>query len=316
MGTGLLKDFTAINASKANFDDIYIMPDPRAYFSILGALDYIIPDLADPVVRQILTAYSKIHDRRPRVLDVGCSYGINAAVHRFPVNVDLLRRRYASADMAAVSPDELMALDKNFFESWPDIGAADFIGLDISDEAVNYAKQVGLLRDGIVANLEQDRITAAQAKIAGSADVILSTGCIGYVSEKTYTQLLNTMSRPPWIISFVLRMFSYNGFEKVMQAHGLVTERLASATFVQRRFRDQEEMEKTVSTLARLGIDPSGFEADGMIHAELYLSRPAEDVRLASLDELVTVTSGRNRLTGARYVRVETADGPQVALAP
>lgn len=311
-----MKDFPAINASKANFDDIYTMPDPRAYFSILGALDYIIPDLADPVVRQILTAYSKAHDCRPRVLDVGCSYGINAAVHRFPLNVDMLRRRYASPEIAALSPDEVMRLDRNYFEAWPQTGVADFIGLDISPQAVDYARRVGLLQNGIVANLEQDRITAAQAKIAGSADVILSTGCIGYVSEKTYTQLLNAMPKAPWVISFVLRMFSYRGFEKVMQSHGLVTERLASATFVQRRFRDQDEMEKTVSTLTRLGIDPAGFESDGMIHAELFLSRPEEDARQASLDELVTVTSGRNRLTGARYVRVETADGPQVALAP
>ena len=44
--------FGEINSSKANFDDIYSQDDPRGYFSTLGALDYMIPDLAAPVVRR------------------------------------------------------------------------------------------------------------------------------------------------------------------------------------------------------------------------------------------------------------------------
>ena len=46
--------FTVINSTKANFDEIYGMEDPRGYFAALGSLDYMIPDLAAPVVRQIL----------------------------------------------------------------------------------------------------------------------------------------------------------------------------------------------------------------------------------------------------------------------
>jgi hypothetical protein len=49
----------AISSSKASFDEIYSMRDPRGYFSALGALDYMIPDVAAPIVRQLLEARTR-----------------------------------------------------------------------------------------------------------------------------------------------------------------------------------------------------------------------------------------------------------------
>ena len=57
-------------------------------------------------------------------------------------------------------------------------------------------------------------------------------------------------------------------------------------------------------------------EVDRMLRAELFVSRPEADVRAAPLDELVTLSSGRNRPIGTRYVRVSTRDGAHVALEP
>jgi hypothetical protein len=44
-------EFSRINQAKAAFDDIYIQDNPRSYFSILGNLDYMITDVAEPVIR-------------------------------------------------------------------------------------------------------------------------------------------------------------------------------------------------------------------------------------------------------------------------
>jgi len=308
--------FSDINASKANFDEIYTMDDSRAYFSVLGALDYMIPDVAEPVVRQILTAKIQIDEAKPVVLDVGCSYGINAAVHRFPLNFDTLRRRYARREMAALSSAEMMRLDRNFFAAWPDTGLARFIGLDVSGAAVGYAKTVGLLDDGIVADLETDALTPEQAKIMSRANVLLATGCVGYVTEKTYRKLLDVMQQTPWIISFVLRMFPYEPLARTFAERGLVTEKLQGATFVQRRFRDTAEFESTNATLEQRGIDTAGFESEGLFQADLFLSRPEEDARAAPLEELVTVSSGRHKTVGPRYVQVKTDDGTQITLEP
>lgn len=309
-------NFSAINLSKANFDEIYIQDDPRGYFSVLGALDYMIPDLAEPVVRQILAARMRRHDVQPTVLDVGCSYGINAAVHRFPLGFSALRNRYARHEMTALSSAELASLDRKFYESWPETGSARFLGLDISAPAIRYAKHVGLIDDGVIADLEEAPLSPADAAIISRANVILSTGAVGYVTEKTYRKLLDAMPNPPWVISFVLRMFPFDKLAQTLEEHGLVTEKLTGATFVQRRFRDVKEFERTLEELAARGIDTTGLETDGLFQAELFLSRPAQDVAAERLEDIVTVSSGRDRQVGTRYVQVETGNGTQIALEP
>src|SRR5690606_21816383 len=102
------------------------------------------------------------------------------------------------------------------------------------------------------------------------------------------------------------RMFPYDALAATLEKFGLVTERLAGATFVQRRFRDVDELENCLQALAQRGIDTTGLEEDGLFHAELYVSRPEADVRAEPLEEMVTVASGRNRPVGTRYVHVET----------
>jgi SAM-dependent methyltransferase len=315
-GVGLRTEFSRINQSKAVFDDIYALDDPRAYFSVLGDLDYMIPDVAEPVVRQILAAKGSATGVKPVVLDVGCSYGINAAVHRFPLTFGGLRHRYARREMRAVSSETLVRLDRNFYAAWPDVGLARFIGLDISGPAINYATDVGLLEQGIVADLEKEALSTAGAHVIRSTDVVMSTGCIGYVTEKTFSKILDATEDLPWIISFVLRMFPFDSLAATFAKHGLVTERLTGATFIQRRFRDAEEFENSLATLATLGVDPTGFESEGLFHADLILSRPEADARAAPLGDIVTVASGRGRPISPRYVYIESNEGLQVALEP
>lgn len=309
-------EFSRINQAKAIFDDIYIQEDPRSYFSVLGDLDYMIPDVAEPVVRQILAAKASATGTKPVVLDVGCSYGINAAVHRFPLTFSGLRHRYARREMKAISSEELMKLDRHFYSAWPDASLARFVGLDVSAPAIRYATGAGLLEQGIVADLENNSLSKDDARIISNVDVIMSTGCIGYVTEKTFDKLLNATGKTPWIISFVLRMFPFDSLAATLAERGLVTERLTGVTFVQRRFRDAEEFENSLATLGKLGIDPTGLETEGLFHADLILSRPEADARAMPLDDIVTVASGRGRPIAPRYVHVDNGDGVQVTLEP
>jgi SAM-dependent methyltransferase len=308
--------FVAINSTKANFDDIYVKDDPRAYFSVLGALDYMIPDVAAPVVRQIIDAFRRRYGRKPRVLDVGSSYGINAAVHRFPVTFASLRRRYARHEMAALDSGEVARLDRHYYASWPDRGGATFVGLDVSEQAIRYARDVGLIEEGIVANLEQEEPTRAAAELLDEIDIVLSTGAVGYVSDKTFRSIVEANSRPLWVVSFVLRMFPYGELEALLDERGLVTERLESALFAQRRFIDLAEFEACLARLAARGLDSGGLEARGLLQAGLFVSRPADVVRHSRLDDIVTISVGRNRPTGTRYVHVPALDGQQFALEP
>lgn len=309
----LLTDLATINKSKAEFNNIYNYPDPRGYFSVLGALDYMIPDVAEPIIRQILATRASLHGVNT-VLDVGSSYGINAATHRFPVNFASLRQRYARREMLELSPEQLIELDRHFYLSWPDIGVARFIGLDASEAAIRYSTDAGLHIDGVAADLETGDLTAVESSILSSANVILSTGAIGYVTDRTYRKLLDVVAEGVWIVSFVLRLFPYDEFVAAFAERGLVTEKLTSTTFVQRRFRDSDEFERSLAVLRARGIDTRGFEADGLFQAELFLSRPVADAKALPIDKMITITSGRYGSFGARYVQVGSSEDLRIGI--
>lgn len=303
-----------INRNKAVFDEVYTMTDPRSYFSVLGALDYMIPDVAEPIIRQLFDARARYHGDENTVLDIGCSYGINAAIHRFPVNFASLRQRYARREMMELDAEELIRLDRSFYSSWPEVGLGRFIGVDISEPAIRYANAVGLHTNGIAVDLESGPLLARDAAVIAPANVLLSTGAVGYVTDRTYGKLLDALTTQPWIISFVLRMFPYDRFIAAFAERGMVTEKLTGSTFVQRRFRDEEEFERSLNALKAHGIDTSGFEADGLFQAELFVARPEADAKAMPLDDIVTVTSGRCGTFGARYVQVGQEDDIRIAM--
>ena len=45
----LSHEFRDINRAKADFESIYNELDPRAYYRVLGGLDYVVPALAAPI---------------------------------------------------------------------------------------------------------------------------------------------------------------------------------------------------------------------------------------------------------------------------
>jgi hypothetical protein len=208
----------------------------------------------------------------------------------------------------------MIGLDRHFYASWPDIGVGRFIGLDSSGPAIGYASAVGLHEAGVAANLETDALSPADAATLAPANVLLSTGAVGYVTERTYGKVLDAVGATPWIVSFVLRMFPYDAFAAAFAKRGLVTEKLSGSTFVQRRFRDEEEFERSLAGLKARGVDTSGFEADGLFQAELFVSRPEADVAAMPLDDIVAVTSGRFGTFGARYVEVHRPDDVHIAM--
>ncbi len=196
-------------------------------------------------------------------------------------------------------------MDRNYFRSWPARNRDNFIGVDTSRPATDYALKSGLIMAAVTSNLEEAEPTAAEMVSLTGLHLIISTGCVGYVTDKTLDRIL-AQQRPgatPWIANLVLRIFPYDGIAASLARHGLVTEKLEGVTFVQRRFHSQQEYEETLQTLRRLGINSDGKEAEGLFHAELHVSRPAADVAATPLPELISITSGAGRRYGPRYAR-------------
>jgi len=265
---------------KADFSHIYNRPDPRDYFRTLSALDYEIPQRARPVFETIfadLQAEGVAAAGAPLcALDLCCSYGINAALLRYDLDLTDLFDRYRSPQLADLSADDVCTADKDYYADRLLPDAVRVRGLDAAGNAVAYACRVGLLDNGWAENLEVGPPSTELARELDSVDVVICTGGIGYISERTLGQVVR--ARPgrsaPWVAAFVLRQFSYEPISAALSQHGLVTEQLNGVSFPQRRFASDSEREAALRAVIERGLDPSGYEETGRYYADFYLSRP------------------------------------------
>lgn len=254
---------------KASFDDIYDRPDPGAYCRRMAELDYCIPELAIPAFLDLFAEYEAATGRAPTVLDLGCSYGVNAALLRFGTTVADLAEHYGDADTATC-----IARDRARLAADDRLPRMRFLGMDSSAPALDYAAATGLLHETVHADLESGEPTQAQRRILASADLVISTGCVGYVTERTLMRLARAHgTRLPWMAHFVLRMYDFEPMARELATLGYRTERRPGA-FRQRRFASGSEQRQVLDTLAAAGIDPTGYESEGWLHAELHISTP------------------------------------------
>lgn len=300
MGDGALQH---VKPGKARFEHIYDRPDPREYFRVLSALDYRTPHHGQRVFPSILAALRvELGCDDLTVLDVCCSYGINAALLNHYLRLSDLSRRYCSPGLAAYTSEHLAEADRDWFGCRLRARPVRVIGLDAAEPAVAYALRAGLLTDGFAENLEVADPTPPLAEALASVDLITITGGVGYISERTMGRLLACASprRTPWVAAFALRMVDYAPIAEVLASHGLVTERF-TGTFPQRRFADPAESEYVLGELRANGIDPTDREETGSYHAQLFVSRPAAVVAALPLDALlehVAAAPGHERGAG------------------
>jgi hypothetical protein len=109
------------------------------------------------------------------------------------------------------------------------------------------------------------------------SDLVVSTGCIGYVTEKTLLRILEAAGeRQPWMAHFCLRMFPYDTIAGPLADLGYETYRV-DEYFRQRRFASAREQALVLQRLEELGIPAGGLEADGWFYAQLYVSVPKNE---------------------------------------
>ena len=272
-------DFDYDEIGKIDLTNIYDRTDPRSYYSTLRRLNYIIPETAKPVFQRVIDAYRQAHDQdKVRIIDVGCSYGINAAMLKGDLEMEQLYSHYASELTAEAKRPQLLVRDQSIIEETVKDVDLEVVGLDASANAIRYAVEANLLDDGVAADLESARPSPAVAAVIDAADMVISTGCIGYVGESTFKRILEVNApKKPWMVHFVLRMFPFNEIQGVLADFGYVTQKLEEQTFLQRRFASGEEQDSVLERLAALGIDAQGRESDGWYHAEAFISCPAEE---------------------------------------
>nr|WP_246461947.1 class I SAM-dependent methyltransferase [Nocardia transvalensis] len=237
----------------------------------MADLGYCIPELAKPHFERIIADRRAATGVAPTVLDIGCSYGVNAALMRFDTTVPDLAEHYRSGDTETlIARDRARLADS---DALPDVR---FIGMDAAAPALSYAAAAGLVHDTVHADLEAADPTESHRRLLASADLVISTGCVGYVTERTLLRVVRAHGgRLPWMAHFVLRMFDFEPIAKQLAELGYRIDRVPG-TFRQRRFASEAERTQVLNTLSANGIDATGLEADGWLHAQLYLCLPED----------------------------------------
>ncbi|HZE39113.1 MAG TPA: hypothetical protein VE172_09920 [Stackebrandtia sp.] len=271
-------------SGKANFDDIYTSPDPRAFFTRLMPLEYQIPRHAVRLFRALLRSHpSEGH----RVVDVCCSYGINAALLRYDVTLDDMFVHYAIPEAAKSSTQDLIKRDRRFYRARLRPDAPACVGVDIAAPAIAYATETRLLDEGFSENLEKYPPSPGLSAAVSDATLITISGGIGYITPATLTRLLDAAPGTVWVAATVLRSVPYEQYADSLDRYGLVTEKIPGVTVKQRRFTDDDERDSTLRHLKDLGIDTSGKEDEGFYHAECFVSRPKADCAARPLERLL-----------------------------
>lgn len=281
--------FDEINDAKTCMNHIYDQADPRAYFCELKNVGYVIPDAAKPIFQNLISRLQNKTNDTVRVLDIGCSYGVNAALLKHDLSIGDLYERWGDETLADATPEDVVKSDKRFFAELDTAEDIEVIGLDSAENAVAFAEHAGLLDEGLTVDLENGPLPEAAKEDLAPVSLVTSTGCVGYVTEKSFNRLLPavTRGRPPWFANFVLRMFPFDAIETTLEKSGYVTEKLGDQTFIQRAFASTEEQGQVVEQLREQGIDPTGKETEGHLLAEFYLSRPLDEAIKTPVEVLV-----------------------------
>ena len=134
------------NEVKASFDNVYIAPTPHQYISLMAKIGYEISDQARPYCTAA-AGLLREHNGNAwpvQMLDVGCSYGIGAAVVKYGRRFDEIE-----AFFAPHAPKEYHAMCEAT-RMWlnivrPPTCDVRAVGLDSSQPAIRFALDLSLI---------------------------------------------------------------------------------------------------------------------------------------------------------------------------
>lgn len=274
--------------AKADFDSIYTAPDPRPYYRTLGPLDYQIPDHAASIFGRLAHHLHAARDLdRIRIVDLCCSYGVNAALLKTDARFTQLVDHYAAADAEGIDRAALIERDRSFLLERGNGDPFEIIGVDVSAPAINYACEAEILDGGVAEDLEIHEPSPAASALIQPAQLLTVSGGIGYITERTVGRAIDAVAEPPWIAALCLRWIDFEPIANAARDRGLVVHHLADPTFPQRRFTDADEANHVLSELERLDIDPTGRETTGYHHAALFVMHPRDESLPEPLEQLV-----------------------------
>ncbi len=255
---------------KAQFDDVYFENSPHSYLRAMSQVGYYLPDQTLPYYENIIENLIPQRDSI-RILDVGSSYGVNAALLKHSFSMQTLYNLFLT-DRSSMNSEDL----QEFFEKRIARPELTFYGLDISEPAVRWATTVGLCSEGFACDIES-HLTQELRESLPEIDLVVSTGCIGYLGAKGIFNLFSEIAknkrrpRPPFAFS-ALRMVDLAAIEEALSLCQYRLTRVNKQPFLQRNFADSTEKESLLQNLHSKGVTTSQFEETGGLYANFYVA--------------------------------------------
>lgn len=253
---------------KKDFGELYTSSDPRPYMRYFARQDYRVLPAGAELYRRVLDAMGDAGS----IVDVCSSYGQDAALLNHHLSAAELFAHYTDEAAAALSRDGLVARDRDFYAGLRRDSAVHVLGLDASAHAVAYGVASGLLSDAVAADVEADE-TVDLARFAEAGGLVV-TGGVGYVGARTFSRLLDTSSRRPWVAGMVLRWVDLTPLADTLRARGYRVQVAEDAPVVQRRVADDLERTAMLARLRELGREVGPVEAGGHHAALPFLALP------------------------------------------
>ncbi len=293
------------NTAKACFDDVYTAPTPHAYIAMMAKNGYEIGEQARPyclAAAELLQKHTE--DAWPvHMLDIGCSYGMGAAFVKYGCSFDEMVAFFATR--APAEPGAASEATRAWINVTPTPYDVRCVGLDSSQPAIRFAIRAGLLDGGIARDLEDPDITpsAEERSWLRSCNLLISTGAIGYVTDRTMAHVVRHAGKDhpsdfgPLSVLTILRMFDATPIKEVFEKNGFRFGKVPKVMLPQRRFADEKERVGILRILRDKGVDTRGWEDCGKQFAELFIAAKPNHYR--ELLEKMTETYSKPQLNGS-----------------
>ena len=266
------------NRVKVSFSAAYTALTPHQYLNNMTAVNYRMADYMNPFLTAVVDASVSPSPQRPvRIFDLGCSYGVSGALLKTDCSYQELAKFFRCETSSEYSL--CVTESKRWLESHVAREDVEVVGFDSSAEAIRFATASRMIDKGITRNLEENEseLTEDERSLIRQCDVLLSTGVIGYVTEKTVSPILDEFGhdvRGPLgavAIMSVLELFDPEPIAKSFTEHGYRFGQLP-IRMPQRRFADEEEREGVLETLRDRGEPTAVQESEDQMFASLCVA--------------------------------------------
>jgi hypothetical protein len=259
---------------KKDFTNIYTQKNPTPYLEEMKNLEYRIPDQTKPIYKHLAERIVNYKKRPVKILDLGSSYGINSAL----LNHDLVMSELDEF-FVENNPEPSIQSTQNFFDELPTTNPnLQFCLVDTSSRALNFAENAGLCEDSFCVNLEKETVPSKFQQKIHDIDLIISTGCVGYIGWKSFTKLFSNIEDdrgPLPVFAFtVLRIFQMDDIEKVFKENNFELLKTKIGPLKQRQFCNEIEMNDTLDLLTSRNINTKNLEETGYYFADFYVGGP------------------------------------------